>query len=133
MVQKFGLSKLTRYAFAIALISGSFSDLIAGSNFTITKDDSTEIRLVEFQRQINQIKSTSISGYLQAQFQYADSSGIESYEGGSFAPNVDKRFQIRRARFRITHEEKLGVFTIQIDGNERGVKVMDFYGRLTDP
>ena len=119
------------------LVQLSFYTPAQSSPATLIRDsiavDSTRLALKKISTQVDFLKRTSISGYLQAQFQYADSSGIESFEGGNFAPNVDKRFQIRRARFRITHEERLGIFTIQIDGNERGVKVMDFYGRLTDP
>ncbi|MBL0046835.1 MAG: porin [Bacteroidetes bacterium] len=136
MFKKSDGNALLKLAVAL-LLQLSFYTPASSSTTTINHDtltvDSTQLALKKIAGQLDFLKRTSISGYLQAQFQYADSSGIESFEGGNFAPNVDKRFQIRRARFRITHEERLGIFTIQIDGNERGVKVMDFYGRLTDP
>lgn len=136
MFKKTNGNALLKLAAAL-LVQLSFYTPAQSNPATLIRDsialDSTSLALKKISSQIDFLKRTSISGYLQAQFQYADSSGIESFEGGNFAPNVDKRFQIRRARFRITHEERLGIFTIQIDGNERGVKVMDFYGRLTDP
>ena len=50
--------------------------------------------------------SLSFSGYLQVQYQYADTSGIQTYNGGNFSPSCDNRFMIRRGRFRMDYERK---------------------------
>ncbi len=76
-----------------------------------------------------------ISGYLQPQFQLAQSKGAPSYIGGDFAPNSDNRFMIRRGRIRFDYarfsEEDLPSlqFAFQFDGTERGVFIRDFWGR----
>ncbi len=84
----------------------------------------------------NKYHSVSFSGYLQAQYQYADTSGIQTYNGGNFSAATNNRFMIRRGRFRIDYERKTTegftkyYFGIQIDGTERGVNVRDVFGRI---
>lgn len=77
-----------------------------------------------------------LSGYIQPQFQYAQERGIKSFAGGDFAPHVDNRFMLRRARVRIDYarlnvEEAVGVqFVFQVDGSERGIQIRDVWGRV---
>ena len=47
------------------------------------------------------LKRIKVSGYIQAQFQYADSSGQQSFAGGNFASGTDKRFALRRGRIKL--------------------------------
>ncbi|RFS24086.1 porin [Chitinophaga silvatica] len=76
------------------------------------------------------------SGYIQPQFQYAQSKGAASYAGGDFGPAVNNRFTLRRGRIRVDYERynKVGMpvvqFAFQFDGTERGVFIRDFYGRF---
>ncbi len=76
------------------------------------------------------------SGYIQPQFQYASSKGINSYAGGNFPNEVDNRFTLRRGRFRLDYtrydEAHMPVvqFAFQFDGTERGVFIRDFFGRI---
>ncbi|WP_237559514.1 porin [Edaphocola flava] len=77
----------------------------------------------------------SFSGYLQPQFQYIQTPGAASYNGGDFAPNSDNRFRIRRGRLRMDYTgydskgRPSSYFVLQFDGTERGVNVRDFWGR----
>ena len=77
-----------------------------------------------------------ISGYIQPQFQYTHAEGIESYNGGNFAPLSNNRFMIRRGRLRIdyVHLNEAGdptsYFVFHFDGTERGVAIRDFWGRF---
>ncbi|NLR78476.1 porin [Chitinophaga eiseniae] len=76
------------------------------------------------------------SGYIQPQFQMAQSKGAASYAGGDFGAAVDNRFTLRRGRIRVDYEryDKQGMpvvqFAFQFDGSERGVFIRDFYGRF---
>lgn len=76
------------------------------------------------------------SGYIQPQFQLAESKGAASYAGGDFGARVNNRFMLRRGRFRIDYgrynKEQMPVvlFAFQFDGTERGVFIRDFYGRI---
>lgn len=76
------------------------------------------------------------SGYIQPQFQMAQSRGAQGYAAGNFAPASDNRFTLRRGRIRVDYErynkEDMPVvqFAFQFDGTERGVNIRDFYGRF---
>ncbi|HEV8080241.1 MAG TPA: porin [Chitinophagaceae bacterium] len=77
-----------------------------------------------------------IGGYIQPQFQLAESKGAKSFSGGDFAPNVNNRFMLRRGRIRFDYIHfnkniKPSVqFVFQFDGTERGVFIRDFWGRI---
>ncbi|MBX2906901.1 MAG: porin [Taibaiella sp.] len=75
-------------------------------------------------------------GYMQPQFQYAESKGAKSFSGGDFSPNANNRFMLRRGRIRIDYlhnneqGKPLAYFAFQFDGNEKGVNIRDFWGRF---
>lgn len=77
-----------------------------------------------------------ISGYMQPQFQVAQSKGIKNFSGGDFGANVNNRFMLRRGRIRFDYihfakEKGPSVqFVFQFDGTERGVAIRDFWGRI---
>ena len=84
----------------------------------------------------NKYQSLSFTGYLQVQYQFADSNGINCYNGGNFAPQSDNRFMIRRGRFRIDYDRTTlegfhkYSFALQFDGTEKGVNIRDMFGRI---
>lgn len=86
-------------------------------------------------RKFDRIK---IGGYIQPEFQIAQSKGIKSFEGGDFASQVSNRFLLRRSRIRIDYvhfgnEERPGPgvqIAFQFDANERGFTVRDVWGRI---
>lgn len=77
-----------------------------------------------------------LSGYIQPQFQIAQSKGARSYQGGDFSTNSQSRFMLRRSRVRIDYlrSTKLNLpsmqFAFQFDATERGVVVRDVWARL---
>ncbi|RXK59346.1 porin [Lacibacter luteus] len=77
-----------------------------------------------------------LSGYIQPQFQVAESKGIKTFEGPDFGTNVSNRFMLRRSRVRIDYvhfgkEAKAGVqIAFQFDVNERGFTIRDVWGRV---
>ncbi len=77
-----------------------------------------------------------LSGYIQPQFQVAESKGIKSFEGGDFSSQVNNRFMLRRSRVRIEYvhfgkETKPGVqIVFQFDVNERAFTIRDVWGRV---
>lgn len=74
-----------------------------------------------------------ITGYLQTQFQRAQSSGISSFSGGDFAENSDNRFIIRRGRLKIDRVDKYSSIVFQIDATQNGVQLMDAFIQLHQP
>jgi hypothetical protein len=75
-------------------------------------------------------------GYMQPQFQMAQTEGVKGYAGGNFAENSNSRFMLRRGRIRIDygHYNKdgkpLALFAFQFNGTEKGVNIRDFWGKF---
>lgn len=89
---------------------------------------------------IDVLKRIKLSGYIQAQFQYADSSGQPTFAGGNFASGVDKRFMVRRGRLRVQYDSpinekgwSISQYVLQFDVTEKGVVIKDVYAKITDP
>ncbi len=80
----------------------------------------------------------TIGGYMQPQFQVAQSKGAKNYVGGDFQPNSNNRFMLRRGRFKLdyTYKGKNKIpgaqFVFQIDATERGVVIQDVYGKVME-
>ena len=80
--------------------------------------------------------SLSFSGYLQPQYQVAQSNGtLAEYQGGNFGEFTNNRFRLRRGRLRADYMmlnddgSPSTYFVLQFDGTEQGVNVRDFWGR----
>jgi len=80
--------------------------------------------------------SLSFSGYLQPQYQVAQSNGtLAEYQGGNFGEYTNNRFRLRRGRLRADYmlmdddNNPSTYFVLQFDGTEQGVNVRDFWGR----
>ena len=80
--------------------------------------------------------SLSFSGYLQPQFQFAESKGTQAeYQGGNFGEYTSNRFRLRRGRLRADYMmlnedgSPSTYFVLQFDGTEQGVAIRDFWGR----
>ena len=74
-----------------------------------------------------------ITGYLQTQFQKAQSPGITSFSGGDFSKNSDNRFMIRRGRLKIDRVDKYSSIVFQLDATQDGVQLMDAFIQLRHP
>lgn len=82
---------------------------------------------------IDVIKRLSITGYIQAQWQLADTAGINSYSGGNFPTNESNRFMVRRGRIKFAYTNNFSQFVLQIDATEKGVSLKDAYVTVLDP
>lgn len=83
---------------------------------------------------IDLINRLKISGYIQAQWQLADTAGaVTPYSGGAFPIASDNRFAIRRGRIKFAYENELSKFVLQIDATEKGVTVKDAYLSVKEP
>src|SRR5690606_21039295 len=103
------------------------SILVTLPNFAqeTTPPDSMNLQLRQMQSALNTLSKFKLSGYVQAQFQLADSVGISSFEGGNFPAETDKRFMVRRGRLKLQHNGNISLMVIQLDATERGVGIKD--------
>ena len=79
---------------------------------------------------LNKLK---ISGYIQAQWQMADTIGSPAaFSGGNFS-GTDNRFMIRRGRIKFAYNNELSQYVLQFDVTEKGMGIKDAYVAFTDP
>lgn len=96
-------------------------------------EDTLQKTLEGFQSDLKNLKKLKITGYIQAQAQFADSMGIASFAGGNFNANTDKRFAVRRGRVKFTYDNSLSQYVLQIDVTQSGAGIKDAYVRFTEP
>jgi hypothetical protein len=122
-------SKLSLRFFATSLIVLSTVSLRAQP----VTSDSLARAVNRTQSELAQLSKLKFSGYIQAQFQQADTAGISSFAGGSFGDHVRNRFMIRRGRLKATYAAGPAMAVMQVDITEKGLGVKDAYISLTDP
>jgi hypothetical protein len=101
--------------------------------------DTLTSHVAGIRQELDVLKRLKINGYVQAQFQLADSAGQNSFNGGNFAPGDKARFMVRRGRLRAQYDSQadergisLGQLMFQLDFTERGVRLMDAYVKLSE-
>jgi phosphate-selective porin len=78
-------------------------------------------------------KKLKITGYVQVQFQKADTAGISSFAGGNFASGVDNRMLVRRGRLKFAYDNENAQAVVQFDITEKGLAIKDAYLTVLDP
>lgn len=112
--------------------------LLSHTLFAYSQENETDpvrdyVDSVRFTRQqVDLIQNLKFSGYFQFQYQFADTAGINTYEGGSFASDVNNRFTIRRGRMKMTYSDKISTYVLQFDATEKGVAIRDAYIKFTE-
>ena len=72
----------------------------------------------QVQSDLTVLKKLKVSGYVQAQYQVADTAGISSFSGGNFSSGIDNRFTVRRGRLKFAYENELSKAIGQFDITE---------------
>ncbi len=94
----------------------------------ISAQDSTLIKKVNaLKTDVDKLKNLKVSGWIQSQFQIADSVGIANFDGGTFSSGSDKRFMIRRGRIKFTYTGKNTFYVFQMNGTERGFNLTEAF------
>jgi len=96
--------------------------------------DTLNAKIENVKTDLELLKKLKITGYIQAQWQLADTAGqLSPFSGGAFPKNSDNRFMVRRGRLKATYEGKLSTFVLQIDATQNGVVLKDAYVNFKDP
>lgn len=85
------------------------------------------------QKELDILKKIKITGWVQAQFQMADTAGAKNFDGGDFPSQSANRFMIRRGRVKFTYSGKHSQYVLQLNATERGVNLVEIFGKVTDP
>lgn len=112
------------------LISLLCSNLMVAFIFLSTTWAQAQSNNAPSSKDIHDIK---ITGYLQTQFQKAQSPGISSFSGGDFSANSDSRFIIRRGRLKIDRVDPYTNVVFQLDATQNGVQLMDAFMQFHHP
>jgi len=78
-------------------------------------------------------KKLKITGYIQTQFQKADTAGIASFAGGDFASGIDNRIAVRRGRVKFLYDNENAQAVMQFDITEKGLAIKDAYMTILEP
>ncbi len=89
--------------------------------------------LLEMKTVLDALKKIKVSGYLQTQYQTADTAGVSSFAGGNFPGNVRSRFQVRRGRIKFNYDNDLTQYVLQIDVTQNGVGIKDAFASVKEP
>ena len=117
----------------LAIISVLSLGFTAAHAQTETPLDTLTNRVGIISSDVSTLKRLKITGYLQPQYQVADSNGVASFAGGDFAQGMNKRFALRRSRVKFTYDYTGINWVLQFDASEKGVAVIDAYGKYTEP
>jgi len=127
------VSSLKKCLFAVTVLILSSTTIFAQRTINDVMDSTTVNHLLIISKKYG---SLSFSGYLQPQFQAAQSNGTQAeYQGGNFGESTNNRFRLRRGRLRadymlLTDDGSPSTyFVLQFDGTEQGVAIRDFWGR----
>ncbi len=82
---------------------------------------------------VSTLQKFKVTGYIQAQYQKADSMGIASFSGGDFDAKTDNRFTVRRGRIKFAYSGTLSNYVLQLEATEKGVSIKDAYLNFTEP
>ncbi|MCX6307885.1 MAG: hypothetical protein NTY32_03300 [Bacteroidia bacterium] len=78
-------------------------------------------------------KRLKITGYIQTQFQKADTAGIASFAGGDFTSGIDNRIAVRRGRVKFLYDNENAQAVVQFDITEKGLGIKDVYLTVLEP
>lgn len=117
-----------------SLVLANIKGYAQESSVTSAAADSLNNKIESVQSELTILKKLKISGYMQAQWQHADTAGaVTPYSGGAFPLASDNRFAIRRGRIKFAFENELSHYVLQIDATEKGVVLKDAYIAIKDP
>jgi hypothetical protein len=100
----------------------------------LSKEDSIANVLQGVKSDVDILKKLKITGYVQFQWQMADTiGGAAGFSGGNFPTASDNRFKLRRGRIKFLYGNDFNQFVMQFDVSEGGFATKDMYAKLTDP
>ena len=95
-------------ALVIAAFTLSFMGVQAQENSLATVADSLNGKIETVKSDLDVLKRLKVSGYIQAQWQMADTAGsVTPFSGGAFPSTSDNRYMVRRGRIKFTYDNEL--------------------------
>jgi len=96
--------------------------------------DTLNGKIENVKTEVELLKRLKVTGYIQGQWQIADTAGAPTnFSGGAMPKYADNRFAVRRGRVKFTYENEFSTFVLQLDGTEKGVGIKDAYVTVREP
>jgi hypothetical protein len=97
--------------------------------------DTVASAIEKIQSDLSVLKRLKISGYIQTQWQKADTIGTQDKFAGSNPgfSKFDNGFSVRRGRLKVAYDNDFSQYVLQFDVTEKGVGIKDAYAAFTDP
>jgi hypothetical protein len=111
----------------------SVGELMAQQPVVQSPNDSLASAVAKLTKSVQVLEKIKISGYIQAQYQIADTLGAKSFNGGDFTAASAQRFMVRRGFLKVAYTGKLTTYVLQINVNEKGFSVRDAYISIKEP
>ncbi len=86
-----------------------------------------EEQMLANQPVLDGLAKIKLTGYIQSQFQIADTDGAAGFSGGNFPAGNHQRFLIRRGRLKVNYVNNLTQYVLQFDVTQGGVAIKDAY------
>lgn len=102
---------------------------VAAQNDTLAVKN--EKRIEKLEKKISKWGNFSLSGYVLAQWQLAESSETKGFASGGAFNGTNNRFSIREGRLKLTYTNGIVQAVFQPDITERGFAVKDLYLKLS--
>ena len=119
---------------AISLVFASYKADAQESSVSTYTADTLNSKIETIKSDLDLLKRLKITGYIQAQWQLADTAGsVTAFSGGAFPSTTDNRFMIRRGRIKFTYDNEFSLYVLQLDATEKGVALKDAYVAVRDP
>jgi hypothetical protein len=90
------------------------------------KLDGLDESYLETKGTVDKLSKIKVSGYLQAQYNRADTIGV-------IAANVQSRFLIKRGRVKTSYENKYAKYVLELDATQDGVGIKDAFVSFKEP
>jgi hypothetical protein len=107
-----------------------------------TKEEVAEVKgaiegmnetILTMQPILTALAKIKVTGYIQSQFQTADSDGVKGFAGGDFASGVHSRYLLRRGRVKFNYDNDLTQYVLQFDVGQGGLSIKDAYVSIKEP
>jgi hypothetical protein len=119
---------------AISLSFANYKGFAQESSVSSEAVDTLNNKIENVKSDIELLKRLKVTGYIQAQWQMADTIGsVTPFSGGAFPSTSNNRYAVRRGRIKFTYENELSTFVLQLDATEKGVGLKDAYVAVKDP
>lgn len=106
---------------------------IQAQSLNTETNDTLRPLITHLQTDIDILKKIKFSGFMQMDYQHADTAGISSYAGGNFNSMVADRMNLRRCQLKLAVENKLSLAVIQFYVSDKTISIKDAYLAATEP